>query len=63
MGQQQAEIAVGDPARLQDLAERVGAELVHFRLPPFSRWTLRDQATRPEEDVDLKQRVAERGSP
>jgi hypothetical protein len=38
--QQQAEVAVGHPARLQRLAERAGAELVHFRLPPSSRWML-----------------------
>ena len=46
--QQQAEVAVGDPARLQDLAERVRAELVHcptLRLPRDGR--SRDQATRP----------------
>jgi hypothetical protein len=33
-GQQQAEVIVGDPARFQDLAERLGAELVHSLLPP-----------------------------
>jgi hypothetical protein len=33
--QQQAEIAVGDPAGLQDLAERVRAELVHCPPPAF----------------------------
>jgi hypothetical protein len=38
--QQQAEVTVADPAGLQSLAERVGAELVHSRLPPSSRWTL-----------------------
>ena len=35
--QQQAEVAVGDPARLQDLAERVRAELVHCPPPGVPR--------------------------
>jgi hypothetical protein len=45
--QQQAEVAVGDPARLQDFPECVPAELVHCRTPAFLTWRLRDQATRP----------------
>jgi hypothetical protein len=52
--QQQAEVAVGDSAGLQDLAEGVGAELVHCPPPPSSPWTLRDQATWPHQGVDLK---------
>jgi hypothetical protein len=43
--QEQAQVTVADPAGLQGLAERVGAELVHSA---SSRWTLRDQATRPD---------------
>jgi hypothetical protein len=35
--QQQAEVAVGDPTRLQDLAERVRAELVHCPPPGVPR--------------------------
>jgi hypothetical protein len=34
-GQQQTEVAVPDPAGLQGLAERVGAELVHCPPPAF----------------------------
>jgi hypothetical protein len=42
-GQQQAEVAVGNPAGLQGLAERVGAELVHLpsRLPNECSWDSR----------------------
>jgi hypothetical protein len=43
-GQQQAEVAVSDPAGRQDLAERVGAELIHCLPPPSSRWTLAGSA-------------------
>jgi hypothetical protein len=32
--QEQAEVDIGDPTRLEDLAERIGAELVHCPLPP-----------------------------
>jgi hypothetical protein len=34
--QEQAEVAVGDPAGRQRLAERVGAELIHCYIPPSS---------------------------
>ena len=33
-GQQQAEVAVGDPARLQELPERIRAKLSTARPPP-----------------------------
>jgi hypothetical protein len=38
--QQQAEVAVRDPARLQDLAEGVRAQLATARLLGSSRWML-----------------------
>jgi hypothetical protein len=51
--QQQAEVAVGDPARLQHLAERVRAELVHGPPPGVPRdGRSRDQATRPTRTPD-----------
>jgi hypothetical protein len=34
-GQQQAEVAVGDPARLQELPEHIRAKLVHCPAPAF----------------------------
>jgi len=38
--QQQAEVAVADPARLQDLPERIRAKLVHCPTPAFLAWML-----------------------
>jgi hypothetical protein len=38
--QQQAEVAVADPARLQDLPERIRAKLVHRPTPAFQAWLL-----------------------
>jgi hypothetical protein len=38
--QQQAEVTVGDPARLQDLPERIWAKLVHCPAPAFLAWML-----------------------
>jgi hypothetical protein len=46
--QQQAQVTVGDPARLQDLTERVRAQLVHGPPPGFLAMAAREeQATRP----------------
>ena len=38
--QQQAEVAVADSARLQDLPERIRAKLVHRSTPAFLAWML-----------------------
>jgi hypothetical protein len=44
--QQQAEVAVADPARLQDLPERIRAKLVHRPTPAFLHGCSGNQATR-----------------
>jgi hypothetical protein len=51
--EQQAEVAVRHPAGLQDLAVRVCAELRH-RPRSCYWWMGGHQATRPDQDVDLK---------
>ena len=49
----QAEVAVRHPAGHQDLAVGVRAELRHW--PRSWWWMLGHQATRPDQDVDIKQ--------
>jgi hypothetical protein len=57
--QQQAEVAVGDPAGLQGLAEGVGAELVHCPPPDFLAMDAAGSGYPAHQDVDLKQGVAQ----
>jgi hypothetical protein len=47
--QEQAEVAVGDPAGFQLFAERVGAELIHGYIPPSSPM-LAGPGYRPDEE-------------
>jgi hypothetical protein len=56
--EEQAEVAVGDPARLQDLAVGVGAELCYW-LPLAAGGWMGYRATRPGEAVDLYEPVSQ----
>jgi hypothetical protein len=51
--QAQAEVAVRYPAGFQDLTVGVRAELRHWPAPAAGGW-VGHQATRPDQDVDLK---------